>query len=125
MTDYVYFIEADNGLVKIGKSKDVRKRLSALRGSSPVRLWLLFSIDCGGRAHQTEIEFHKRFEAKRHHGEWYRLSTKDKKAITRIGAAKRVKAKESDYKDTVCPDCLKLVNGKRGLISHIGFCEAK
>ena len=122
MSDYVYFIEADNGLVKIGKSKDVRKRLSALRGASPINLRLLFSIDCNGQAIKTEKHFHKMFAAKRKHGEWFGLNKKEKMDIMRMGVDATGRIEVDDF---VCPSCLKSVRGKAGLTSHKRFCKGE
>ena len=122
MTDYVYFIEADNGLVKIGKSKDVRKRLNALRGASPISLRLLFSIDCNGQAIKTEKRFHKMFAAKRKHGEWFGLNKKEKMGIMRMGADATGRIEGDDF---ICPNCLKSVRGKSGLTNHKRFCNGE
>jgi len=122
MTDYVYFIEADNGLVKIGKSKNVRKRLAALRGGSPIHLRLLYSIDCNGRASETEKHFHKMFEAKRKHGEWFGLNKKEKRDIMRMGADATGRIEGDDF---ICPNCLKSVRGKSGLTNHKRFCNGE
>src|SRR4051812_45704665 len=66
----VYFIQAENGLVKIGFTKSgVKKRLAQLRtgGSSPMAI--RGTMD-GDKA--TEAEIHRRFRDFRSHGEWFR-----------------------------------------------------
>ncbi len=64
----VYFIRADNGLVKIGHSSDVARRLANLRLANAGDLDVFRVID-GGR--QTERWLHKRFHALRIRGEWF------------------------------------------------------
>lgn len=123
MTNYVYFAEADNGLVKIGKAKNVRLRISSLRSSSPIPLRLLHVIDCNGRSRQIERHFHKMFKTKRRHGEWFRLTLKEKMEITKIDADGMRRIETLDGENPICPDCLKSVNGWRGLIQHERFCE--
>lgn len=66
----VYFIQADNGLVKIGVSADPMNRLEGLRTGSPLRLRLLGVIP--GLGVVGEHELHERFAASRSHGEWFR-----------------------------------------------------
>jgi hypothetical protein len=123
MTDYVYFIEADNGLVKIGKTKNVRLRISSLRSSSPIPLRLLHVIDCNGNATRIEKYFHDLYKSKRRHGEWFSFVMKEKKEITKIDTDGMKGVEMLNGEDPVCPDCLKSVNGRRGLISHERFCE--
>lgn len=116
MTDYVYFIEAPNGLIKIGKSANVSKRFHALRSQSPVALYLFYAIDCNGDAHKVEREFHEQFAEKHHHGEWFKLTKEDKKRILFFDS-------DLSEDEIPCPDCLQYVKGKRGLISHQNFCQ--
>ena len=123
MTDYVYFAEADNGFVKIGKSKNIRKRIAELRSSSPIPLRLLHVIDCYGLAAKIERQFHGMFKSKLHHGEWYRLTLKDKMEITKIDTDGMFSVVEVEGEDPICPDCLKSTNGKRGLMSHKPWCN--
>jgi hypothetical protein len=69
----VYIVAAqETGRVKIGRAKDVRKRLGALRGSSPVDLDLLGTLP-GGAA--VEAYLHASFASQRLHGEWFELTT--------------------------------------------------
>jgi hypothetical protein len=81
MTAYVYFIQAggDRGPVKIGYSRDVRKRLETLSTGSPQVLALLGAIACGPGAcfdaPTAERMLHHRFSALRIDGsEWFRWS---------------------------------------------------
>jgi hypothetical protein len=73
---WVYFITAENDLVKIGKSDDLHKRFSELITASPVRLRLTHAVACVNR-HKVEIWLHEQFAAKKDHGEWYGLSPED------------------------------------------------
>ena len=67
----VYFIQASGGLIKIGCTRDLRKRWANLRTLIPVDLTLLGSIP-GYR--DIEHALHVRFEASRVHGEWFKPS---------------------------------------------------
>ena len=66
----VYFIQARNehGLIKIGCSMNVDKRLSTLQGSSPINLVLLGVIH---GSYETEKAIHKLLKKHRIHGEWF------------------------------------------------------
>jgi len=64
----IYFIQAENGLIKIGYTYNVRHRLRGLRACSPLKLELLLVLD-GDRI--SEKAFHKRFAKDRKHGEWF------------------------------------------------------
>lgn len=62
-----YVVEGvGTGLVKIGKSYDVRSRVRSLQGGSPTHLKVIRSIpfDC-------ERRMHVRFAHLRKHGEWF------------------------------------------------------
>lgn len=62
-----YFIQADNGLIKIGRSVDPKARIASMRTSSPAALKLLGFLN-----RDIEGELHKRFSDLRQHGEWFR-----------------------------------------------------
>lgn len=65
----IYLVGCEaNTLVKIGRSVDVQVRLEALRTMSPVALTLLWQT-LGGA--ELEAALHRRFDAQRHHGEWF------------------------------------------------------
>jgi len=64
----VYFVQAGNGLIKIGMSLNVNSRIKALQQASPLKLSLLKTID-GGR--KMEASLHKTFKHLRSHGEWF------------------------------------------------------
>lgn len=68
---FIYFVRAENGLIKIGWAKNPKRRFSSLCSGSPVALELLAfrpgSLD-------DEAARHARFAADRVRGEWFRLS---------------------------------------------------
>jgi DNA-binding transcriptional ArsR family regulator len=65
----VYLIGSEaSTLVKIGRSIDVPGRLATLRAMSPVPLTLLWQT-LGGA--ELEAALHRRFDARRAHGEWF------------------------------------------------------
>lgn len=69
----VYFIRAENGLIKIGHAEDVIARLSKLQASSPVPLVLMASMTGGER---EERALHRMFSTVRNHGEWFKPSAR-------------------------------------------------
>jgi hypothetical protein len=64
----VYFLEAENGLVKIGYSGDVERRIRQLVAENATSVKLLGTIR-GGR--QTERALHRALRCFHSHGEWY------------------------------------------------------
>ena len=83
MTDqFVYFIEAENGLVKIGNSTNIHKRLTTLKTQSPIKLKLIHSIPCKEfSGTRIERDLHIYFSKQRSHGEWFKLSKAAKRQI--------------------------------------------
>ncbi|HEY9699093.1 MAG TPA: GIY-YIG nuclease family protein [Trichocoleus sp.] len=72
---FVYFIlNEDSNAVKIGRAKDMHKRMKALQTSSPAKLKLLKSVQVEGRkeAEQLEQSLHKQFSEIRLAGEWFK-----------------------------------------------------
>jgi len=68
----VYFIEAPSiKLIKIGRTQDVKKRISELQVGSPVPLRLLGVVP-GDSAMEKQIQ--DKFKHLRKHGEWFRES---------------------------------------------------
>jgi len=65
----IYFIQAPNGLFKIGKSNNPKSRLKHLQIGSPVPLKLRVTIE-GGL--YLEHILHIYFKHLRKHGEWFR-----------------------------------------------------
>lgn len=72
----LYLIGAPNGLVKIGITTDIYRRLRVLDLSSPVELNLILSFE-SSQAEVIEAELHKYFAVKRVKGEWFNLSDSD------------------------------------------------
>jgi len=68
----VYFIQSINGgLIKIGYSSHINRRLREIQRTSPVKLRVLATIS--GRA-DIETEIHHKFRDERKHGEWFNPS---------------------------------------------------
>lgn len=68
----VYFIQRQSGPIKIGFTKNLKQRLSALRTSSAEPLTLLGHIP-GGK--EIEAELHARLSAHRLKGEWFNAAS--------------------------------------------------
>ncbi len=68
--EIVYFMQADNGLIKIGKSSpvNIKRRLQGLRAGSPCSLKLLY---CFSGTKGTEKQLHFALADYRKHGEWF------------------------------------------------------
>ena len=64
----VYFVRAENGLIKIGSTKYLEDRLYSLRCGSPVGIEL---VACLKGDRNTEFKLHARFAEHRLHGEWF------------------------------------------------------
>ena len=69
---YVYIIKAENGLYKIGKTRNIIQRLGSLFTMSPVKLTVLHTIKTND-AYHCERELHENYREYRSHGEWFRL----------------------------------------------------
>lgn len=67
---FVYLIEAQNGLVKVGVGQKVGDRFTATRTHSPVLVRL---IAAWPGTPKDEAALHVKFAAYRSHGEWFRL----------------------------------------------------
>lgn len=70
-TAIIYFIGSkDARMVKIGYTTALKKRVSALQNSSPVKLEVFASV----RYHESlEKLLHDRFSNQRRHGEWFEM----------------------------------------------------
>ena len=66
---YIYLIEAENGLVKIGHAISVLNRAAAVRTHSPLRTRL---IAWWPGEVADEMALHDQFSGFRQHGEWFR-----------------------------------------------------
>jgi predicted GIY-YIG superfamily endonuclease len=72
---FVYFIlNEDSNAIKIGRTKDLAKRMNALQTSSPAKLKLIKSVQVEGgkEAHELEQSLHKKFSEIRLAGEWFK-----------------------------------------------------
>lgn len=81
LAQWVYFIQAATGQVKIGTARCVQNRLSGLRTMSPVGLTLLATTE-GGRT--IEAVYHARFAEHRLHGEWFEANPAIMSEVDRI-----------------------------------------
>lgn len=78
-THFVYFIlNSDSQAIKIGRAKDLAKRMKALQTSSPAKLTLVKSIQVDGAkaAHELERSLHQKFWEIRVAGEWFKAEEK-------------------------------------------------
>jgi len=66
---FIYFIQSENkGLIKIGFTGDLSKRIKLLQNMSPVKLKLIASQK---GSINDEKKLHQRFKKYRAHGEWF------------------------------------------------------
>lgn len=81
---YVYFLkDSMTGLIKVGRSRNVKQRKSEIDTSSPTKTTLLHEIYCRD-CHLAEKHFHNFFAAKHRRGEWFALTDRDMEAIKQI-----------------------------------------
>ncbi|NJM47628.1 MAG: GIY-YIG nuclease family protein [Alkalinema sp. RU_4_3] len=72
---FIYFIlNEDSDAIKIGRAKDLAKRMNALQTSSPAKLKLIKSVQVEGvkEAHELEQSLHRQFHEIRLAGEWFK-----------------------------------------------------
>lgn len=72
---FVYFIlNKDSNAIKIGRARDLGKRIKALQTSSPAQLQLINSIqvNSGKEAEALEKSLHQQFREIRLAGEWFK-----------------------------------------------------
>ncbi|WP_199197432.1 GIY-YIG nuclease family protein [Chroococcidiopsis sp. CCALA 051] len=67
-------LNTDSNAIKIGKARDLDKRLKSLQTSSPATLQLLKAIQVTGEKEAAEMEskLHRRFTHLRITGEWFK-----------------------------------------------------
>jgi hypothetical protein len=82
---FIYVIQADNGMLKIGVSTNPSARLAQLRTSSPFKLTFAYmgALRCSGYA--VEAEAHRTLAGYRQNGEWFNCPAD--MAVAAIGAA--------------------------------------
>ena len=73
---FCYLIRAENGLCKLGLSKNPRKRFMQIKGSSPVPVELVHVI-ATNQMNRLEYELHETFKAQRKTAEWFALDEND------------------------------------------------
>ncbi|MEM8504947.1 MAG: GIY-YIG nuclease family protein [Cyanobacteria bacterium P01_D01_bin.1] len=84
---FIYFIfNEDSNAIKIGRAKNVAKRLRTLQTSSPAELRLLKTISVEGiaAAQSLELELHERFKALRLNGEWFKVDASLKAYVDQL-----------------------------------------
>lgn len=70
----VYFVQAENGLIKIGESTNIKRRFAGFKQTFPVDVMLVGYIeetDDGDSRQTTEMRLHNRFCDARMQGEWF------------------------------------------------------
>jgi hypothetical protein len=82
---FIYVIQADNGMLKIGISSNPSARLAQLRTASPSALSFAYiaALRSDGRA--VEAEAHRTLAGYRQNGEWFNCPAE--MAVAAIGAA--------------------------------------
>jgi hypothetical protein len=82
---FIYVIQADNGLIKVGISTNPTARLAQLRTASavPLKIAYVAALRCNGFA--VEAEAHRTLVSYRLEGEWFNCPTD--MAVAAIGAA--------------------------------------
>jgi hypothetical protein len=75
---FIYFIfNQDSNAIKIGRAKNLERRIKSLQTSSPAKLELLKSISVQGMSEAQDLEqsLHKKFDGLRITGEWFRAES--------------------------------------------------
>jgi len=86
----VYFIKQGN-YVKIGRARNVKRRIRRLQTASPVKLELIHTKESNSDQ-RTEKSLHNKFKADRVEGEWFNISKKMKRFLLKQdGNIKKVK----------------------------------
>ena len=83
---YVYIVQADNGLFKIGKARKPKERVQQLGIKLPYELDVVLLLESGDYS-KLEATLHQRFASKRVAGEWFALDEKDLQVIKEMGNA--------------------------------------
>lgn len=82
---FIYVVEAENGLYKIGKSVNPSGRLCSLQVDSPIDLQMYKTMSTDDMA-TAELSLHVMFESRRVRGEWFRLGEDDLSFIEELGS---------------------------------------
>lgn len=85
---FIYFIRnTSNGLVKIGQSVSIERRLRTLQtavGDCKLNIENKIRMSSGSRAKTLEKNIHKIFEKQRQQGEWFDVSSKSIEVFIRV-----------------------------------------
>lgn len=73
-TDFVYVVEGDHGMVKVGSSVNPMSRRAALQTGSAHRLHIVKTIPAYGHAFAVEHEAHAILAAHHENGDWFSVS---------------------------------------------------
>jgi len=87
---FVYFIKAENGLIKIGRTKNLSNRYKQIQHSALLKTELLFAIESNDVI-KLEQKLHHFFENKMEKGEWFALSNEDIEIIKNVAKKKGLK----------------------------------
>jgi hypothetical protein len=80
---FVYLIRIESGLYKIGKAKDMAKRLQPFSVLFPMKWELVYQFKSNDYS-AAEARLHNKFAEKRDIGEWFRLTADDVEYIKGI-----------------------------------------
>jgi hypothetical protein len=75
--EFIYFVlNRDSDAIKIGRAKDIDRRIKSLQTASPTQLELIKTIQVHGskEVQAKERELHQKFEHLHINGEWFRAS---------------------------------------------------
>ena len=83
MSYYLYFITNKDSAVKIGVSRDPRKRLKQLQtgNHTPLKIKKLVKLKSRSEAYKLEAELHQKFKNKKILNEWFFLDRDMEKFI--------------------------------------------
>lgn len=95
---YVYFMEAENGLIKIGWSEQPHKRLANLVRLTPLTLSLLAAVP---GSTQDERSLHEHFASLRQQGEWFRSSPELRSVIAEAQRQDTIRKPSGDSSNVV------------------------
>lgn len=70
---WVYFLKADNGLTKIGRTKDLKKRMYHFTVKLPYELELIHAIESDYTV-ELEAQLHEKYKHLNVRGEWFNLN---------------------------------------------------
>lgn len=84
---FVYFVlNEDSNAIKIGRARDLAKRMKALQTSSPAVLKLIkaIQVEGSGKAQELERSLHQQFSEMRLSGEWFKAEEKLLECINQV-----------------------------------------